>query len=145
MQEPSRPGVEPWFAYTVGLLLLLVVAALTGLSLRLYTRARAAEGRAAMAQSRLDQQQGALSLLGEHLTELSFRLDRRKLPARPARLDDREITLLEASAAQGEQVGLMPGDVLYVSARPPAASAPVGSSTTAPGASSTAPVATEGP
>jgi hypothetical protein len=131
METPDRPGVAPWFAYTVGLLLLVVVAALTGLSLRLYTRARAADAHANSVQSRLDQQQQALSMLGEHLTELGVRLKRGSLPARTVRLDGREVTLLEASAGQGEQIGLQPGDLLYVKEQPATASSPA-TPTTAP-------------
>lgn len=124
MENPRPPGVEPWFAYTIGVLLLAVIAGLTGLSLRLYSRARLAEARAAAAQSSFDQQQRALSMLGEHLTELGVRLDRRSLPARPAKLDGHDVTLLEATAVQGEQIGLRAGDLLLVQERPTTASAP---------------------
>ena len=109
----GRPGIERSFAYTVGVLLLVMVAALAGLSLRLYRRAVLAEAHAARGQAMLDEQRAAVALLGRHLLAAEP-LDRRALPARPGRLDGQPITVLTASPEQAARIGLEGGDVLLV-------------------------------
>ena len=121
-----QPGIEPRFAYTVGLLLLVMVAALTGLSLRLHRRSVLAEAHAAQTSAAMDQQNQAMAVLGRHLLEAAP-LDRQALAARPAKLDDRTVTVLTISPQQAHTVGLQAGDVLEV-AEPAATAPPTGPS-----------------
>jgi len=108
-----RPGigVEPWFLYVVGGLLLVIVAALGGLALRFHRRAVAAEKQLASATA---PSPGSFMDLFARQAATVPRLQRAALPRRVGKLDDEMVTVLEVDARQGRALGLRPNDVLRV-------------------------------
>ena len=110
----QRPGVEPWFAYTVGILLLVIIAALTGLSLRLHRRCGRAEIRLKETRVTLQQTESALRALGREGMGLVARLPRDALDRTVAMFDGRSIQVLELPVDLGRMLGLRPGDVVRV-------------------------------
>ncbi len=110
--------IEPWFVYTVGILLLVVIAALTGLSLKLYHRARMAEASAAAMQSKTNQWQDALKILAQQQPKPLPSLDRTALATRPAMLDGQPVNVLQMDTRQARQLGLLPGDIVLVESEP---------------------------
>lgn len=111
----SARGVEPWFAYTVGVLLLVIVAALTGLTLRLHRRTRVLEADLRDAQTRLRDAEQSVQILGESIPDLSPRLPREALRRSAVTLNGQATSVLELPAATGRTWGLRPGDVVRVS------------------------------
>lgn len=110
---PTRPqGLDPRFGYTTGLLLLLIIACLTALTLAFHRRARLAEAHLAAAQARVTQ------LEGRPLAFIPM-IAPDDLPRTPATLDGRSTEVLELDAITGQAVGLRPGDVLRVATEPP--------------------------
>jgi hypothetical protein len=121
----ERKGLEPTFVYTVVVLLLVIIAALTGLTLRMNRRARLAE--AALADARQDLQLRQMELMqkdpvyrifGDKPVRSLIELPREELPRTAAMLDGRPTQVLELGAPLGGALGLRPGDVLRVADLP---------------------------
>ena len=118
---PARNGLEPWFVHTVGILLLVIIAALAGLTLRLHQRARLAEARLAEAWHDIRLRQAELMLkdpvfriFGDKSVNLMIRPPREGLPRTAATLDGQPVEVLELGAVVGGALGLRPGDILRV-------------------------------
>ena len=114
VRPAAKRGLEPWFAYTVGLLLLAVIAALTGLSLRFHARALRAQVQLHDMRGNLDKAESALSIFGANVAELTPRLDRQSLRRTTVTLDGRPVEVMELSAGVGRTLGLEAGDILRV-------------------------------
>lgn len=105
-------GLDPRFGYAAGLLLLLIIACLTALTLAFHRRARLAEAHLAAAQSRVTQLEGRPMAFIPMVAPDG-------LPRTPAILDGRSTEVLELDAITGQAIGLRPGDVLRVATEPP--------------------------
>ena len=108
---PKR-GIDATFAYIVGLLLIFIIAALTGVSLKYYklTRSYATE---------LQKANDAIVFLRDfQANPMAFQpvVARDALPRQAAQLDGRNVDVLELDASLGRLMGFAPGDVLRVGA-----------------------------
>ncbi len=149
--------MEPWFLYAAAGLLLVIIAALAGLTAKYYYQAAAAKRELAIARQDLaDSGTNLMSKLlgpggvmpggGRSPITLGLPSDPPSDPPAgtlggltrdqlvPARVtvDGESVQVLMISASAGEQVGLLPGDIVRVG--PVLAARPVVSATTLPAA-----------
>ncbi|NQU75707.1 MAG: hypothetical protein HQ546_05250 [Planctomycetes bacterium] len=110
----SPRGLEPWFVCTVCALLLTIIAALTGLSLRFHRQTRLAEARLSEVLTELGKKETAVQVLGEGAARLLPRLATDKLPRTEGTLDGQTVTILHLSNVMGRAIGLQSGDLLRV-------------------------------
>jgi LPXTG-motif cell wall-anchored protein len=119
-EKPPTGPTNTTFLTIVGVLLVMIIALLSGLWLRERTRAGRAEAdlrRLVQAHRDLvgrneNLRAMAQGLLGKEALRLS--IDRAGLQTRPVRLDGREVTALSLPADLAEAVGFAPGDVIVV-------------------------------
>lgn len=114
-------GLSPNFVFIVGILLLVIIAALTGLALSYRARALVAEAEAAHLREVVQTSQGAMQLLADNLAPP---LERDRLAALDATLDGRAVKVFIVDADRARSLGLVPGDILRVGQAAPPASAP---------------------
>lgn len=118
----AKPGVPAWYVYTVGLLLLAILASLLAMTL-VYRR------RALLAEAELDRQRNArqamIDVLGQSMAP---RLQRAQLRQAEITLNDQPTQALIVEPLRGEAIGLRTGDVLIVAEirQPTTAAAPSG-------------------
>lgn len=127
---PPRPpaGADAKYLLVVGGLLVLIVVLLAGLWLRERRRANAARAELALTQRNTvarGQLQAALTqmLRGRGPASRPRALQREDLPAETVTWNGHPRKVLRASAAAGERIGLLPGDVVVVAAPPATAPA----------------------
>ncbi len=122
----SSPSLEPWFVYTVGALLLAIVAGLTGVSMRFHRQASVAQMRLREAEAELGRTASAMQILGQSLAQFAPPLRRGELTRVEAELDGKRVTIFDLGAEKGRFLGLKTGDILRVLPvrSPPTASSP---------------------
>jgi len=98
----------------VGILLLVIIAALTGLTLRFHKGMRLAEARLSQAEARGHRIEEGMAVFGENVGKLLPRLPREDLARTAVTLDGEGAHVLELPAAMGEAIGLHVGDIVRV-------------------------------
>jgi hypothetical protein len=124
--QPPRPESDARFFLIVGVLMLVIIALLSGLWLRAHLRTAQLEAQVIAAHA--DRAKLEDFLKSYLLQNPPPQVVRGELTSRPAVLDGKDISLLRLGAEPAAKLGLRPGDVLVVD--PPAASGPA--SRTAP-------------
>ena len=111
----TSPGLDPKFGYSVGILLLVIIAALLGWAMRLQQRAALAEGQVIQLNKTINSyDQRALNLLNASPTMQGPPIIRDRLTRTPATLDSQPVEILELPAILGKGLGLAPGDIVRV-------------------------------
>ena len=118
--QPASPPSDARFFLIVGVLMLTIIALLSGLWLRAHLRKAQLE--AQVLSARADRAKLEDFLKSYLLQNPPPQVIRSELTTRPAVLDGKDITLLRLDADLAVKLGLRPGDVLTVD--PPAASGP---------------------
>lgn len=116
---PTSPGLDPKFVYSVGVLLLVIIAAMLGWAMRMQQRTALAEGQVIQLNKTINSyDQRAMSLLNASPTMQGPPIIRDRLTRTPATMDSQSVEILELPAILGKGLGLAPGDIVRVAEEP---------------------------